>query len=98
MKKFIFLGNNTLHRRYFLSRLLEKGVKFEKIFFETNSLKPIFNIHSIFDSEEKYFEQDNFTNLLDFETIESIDLVFNAVLMHQNDEIIFRKQNKIERY
>ena len=33
-----------------------------------------------------------------FETIESIDLVFNAVLMQQNDEIVFRKQNKIGRY
>jgi methionyl-tRNA formyltransferase len=212
MKKFIFLGNDTIHRRYFLSRLLERGVKFEKIFFETNSVKPKFDIHSIFDSEEKYFEQHNFTNLLDFEindlatyvdsinsnevlnfinsynidiaivfgagkvsdeilnsltlfglnvhrgiaeeyrgldsnlwalyhgdienmgvtihkinsqldtgeilfqkkivypktveifslrffeTIESINLVFNAILMLQNDEIIFRKQNKIGRY
>jgi len=93
MKKFIFLGNDTIHRRYFLSRLLEKGVKFEKIFFETNSVKPKFNIHSIFDSEEKNFEQHNFTNLLDFE-INNLTTYVDSI--NSNEVLNFIKTSNID--
>ena len=58
-KKIIFIGTDTLHRRFFLSKLA-KLYDIKKIFFEEYKFNPSFDIKSSFDLDEKTFESNNF--------------------------------------
>ena len=58
-KKIIFIGTDTLHRRFFLSEI-SKVYDIKKIFFEEYKIIPSFDIKSKFDLDEKTFESNNF--------------------------------------
>lgn len=58
-KKIIFIGTDTLHRRFFLSEIA-KLYEIKKFFFEEYKVNPSFDIKSSFDLGEKKFESNNF--------------------------------------
>ena len=62
MKKIIFIGTDTPHRRYFLNEI-SKNYDIKKIFFEEYRVKPPFKIESRFDKKEAIFEKINFNNI-----------------------------------
>jgi len=68
------------------------GVTIHKINSELDTGEILFQKRLIYPKTVEIF------SLRYFETIESIDLVYNAVLLLQNEEIAFRKQNKIGKY
>ena len=61
MKKIIFIGTDTPHRRYFLKEI-SKFIEIEKIFFEKHRVSPPFEVKSFFDEKENNFEKNNFDN------------------------------------
>ena len=66
MKKIVLLSTDTLHHRYFINYLINRGVDLGSIFFETNKYSASFATGPLFELEEKKFEKDNFFNLAYF--------------------------------
>jgi len=62
LKKIIFIGTDTPHRRYFLNEI-SKNYDIKKIFFEEYRVKPAFKIESTFDKKEAIFEEKFFNNM-----------------------------------
>ena len=77
MKTVLFLGNDTLHRRYFINTLKTQGFQLGGILFEKSSVKPPFHTHPFFEEEERLFEKQHFfqnvSNELTGETIKIVE-------------------------
>jgi hypothetical protein len=58
--KIIILASDTLHRRYFIKKIISAGLPVEKIIFETHPVQPPFEIGPFYSEEEMNFERHNF--------------------------------------
>ena len=74
MKKIIFIGTDTPHRRYFISEI-SKSHDLKKIFFEEYRVKPPFKIESRFDKDEAIFEKKSFNNLIFKDLLDKVEVV-----------------------
>lgn len=91
-KKIIFIGTDTLHRRFFLNEIA-KLYEIKKIFFEEYKVNPSFDIKSSIDLDEKTFESNNF-NVKSFEHLkDKIKLVYRG---HDQEVKDYIKNEKID--
>lgn len=60
MKQILFLGTDTLHRRYMINRMRTEGFEFDEIILERESVKPTFHTGPFLDEEQCAFEQKHF--------------------------------------
>jgi hypothetical protein len=58
--KIIILASDTLHRRYFIKKIISAGIPIEKIIFETDLVKAPFETGPFYAEEEAQFEKQNF--------------------------------------
>jgi methionyl-tRNA formyltransferase len=60
MRGIVILATDTLHRRYFIKKIIAAGIHVEKIIFETELVQPKFAVGPFYAEEEKEFESSVF--------------------------------------
>ena len=60
MKKIIILSTDTDHHRYFINKLILRGIFIEALFLEIESIVPHFKVGPLYEVKEKKFEKENF--------------------------------------
>ncbi|MBI89841.1 MAG: formyl transferase [Candidatus Marinimicrobia bacterium] len=59
-KKVVVLSSDTTHHRYFINFLIQKGIEFDSIIFETQHVNAPFAVSPFFEDKEEHFEKSNF--------------------------------------
>ena len=72
MKRILLIGNDTLHRRFLINALIDNDFSILGCIFETKNITPPFETGSVFDYEEKYFLENEFSKhtRLDLERVD----------------------------
>jgi folate-dependent phosphoribosylglycinamide formyltransferase PurN len=60
MKKIVILASDTLHRRYFIKKIISAGIPIQRIIFETEMIQPNFPVGPPYGDKEKAFEEEYF--------------------------------------
>lgn len=80
MDKIIILSTDTLHHRYFINRLIKNGIGNIWVFFERESVQPLFEIGPFYTDEEHSFEAEQFL----INTSQNIDKINITVVNNIN--------------
>ena len=76
-KNIIFLSTDTNHHRYLIKKFESKKIFFERIFFETTSVKPVYKIEPFEKNKIKNFEKKFFKDFSNRINLEKVKLVKN---------------------
>ena len=58
--KIFFLSSDTDHHRYTINYLKKHNIHFEKYIFETTGVRPLFNVKTYYEKNQKKYERKNF--------------------------------------